>query len=117
MPLEGSQSSSAQPMQAISQGLYALGKLQHVPSDAILHAICSLVPTKVTAATIDRQAVGNTMWAMAELGVKPSNTLYRQLMQLVMIHASKFMPNHFSQVEYSLHKPCKMRDNHREGLK
>lgn len=89
-------------MQAISQGLYALGKLQHVPDHETLHAICALVPTKVTAATIDRQAVGNTMWAMAELGVRPSNTLFRQLMQLVMIHASKFLPNHFSQVTLHL---------------
>lgn len=84
-------------MQAISQGLYALAKLRHSPGQETLQTLCYVLPTKVTASTIDRQAVALSMWAMAELNFQPSSTLFRQMMQLVMVHCHNFKPHHFSQ--------------------
>lgn len=88
-------------MQAISQGLYSLAKLGHSPGRGLLQTLCLVLPTRVTGTTIDRQAVGNSMWAMATLGFVPSPMLYRQLMQLVLLHCNHFLPHHYSQVHFS----------------
>lgn len=84
-------------LQALSQGLYALGKLKHRPGDATLQTLCLMLPAKVTTSKVDRQAVAISMWAMAVLGFRPGSLLFKQLMQLVMIHCAHFHHFHYSQ--------------------
>ena len=89
-------------LQAISQGLYALAKLEHHPGEDVLHALAHILPLRITQKVVDRQAIGNSMWALATLGYKPSNLLFKQLMQLVMQHCGNFLSYHYSQARTSV---------------
>jgi len=84
--------------QAVSQGLYALAKLGHHPGEEVLDALAGMLPTLISSITVDRQAVGNSLWALANLGYPIPNTLYKQMIELVLQHCHRFMACHFDQV-------------------
>jgi len=84
--------------QAIAQGLYALAKLGHHPGDDLLDALAAVLPSVITSMTIDRQAVGNSLWALAQLGYPIPNTLYKQMIELALQHSHSFLACHFGQV-------------------
>jgi hypothetical protein len=78
--------------------LYALAKLGHHPGDDVLDSLAAGVSSTITSMTIDRQAVGNSLWALAQLGYSIPNLLYKQMIELVMQHCHHFLACHFDQV-------------------